>query len=542
MAARSMTRNPHRKTRSGRHSLRAKLTGSIVVLLTVVCLILGIVIEFALGAFLLKQTDQQLSAAAVRSVVFEKSGSPDTQNQPNGQASQSSEGQAQGQGGGHDPARAPGLSAGTVTGKVDGGTTDYGTVLSEQQSAALVPLTPAQEATLAAVPHDGKPHTLTLDGLGEYRLIALPAQRQSPGAAPTVDPDSFIITGLPLKQVNETLLMVGFIVFGVAAAVVLGAAFLGAFAVRRTLRPLDRVAATASRVSEIPLDRGQVALSVRVPDSETDPRTEVGQVGSALNLMLSHVSQALEARHASEVRVRQFVADASHELRTPLAAIRGYAELASRGRSLVPPDVAHSMTRIQSEAVRMTSLVEDLLLLARLDDGRPLDVREIDLTRLVADAVSDAHVAGRNHRWLLQLPPEPVMVLGDVQRLHQVLANLLANARTHTPPGTTVVAALTRSADGSAVITVTDNGPGIPQELLPEVFERFARGDSSRSRAAGSTGLGLSIVNAVVASHRGQVSVQSQPGHTQFTILLPLALPVAGRAPMSPHDYARVTQ
>ena len=520
MATRSTRNDSHRRTRSGRLSLRAKLTGSIVVLLTVVCLILGIVIEFALGAFLTKQTDQQLASAAVRSVVFEQNGPAIAQNQTNSQASQ---GQNWEQDGNHDPAHAPGQSAGTVTGKITGGTTDYGTYLSEQQDAKLVPLTSAQEATLAAVPHDGKPHTLTLDGLGEYRLIALPAQR--PDDPAPQDPDSFVVTGLPLKQVNETLLMVGFILFGVAAAVVVGAAFLGAFAVRRTLRPLDRVAATASRVSEIPLDRGQVALSVRVPESETDPRTEVGQVGSALNLMLGHVSQALEARHASEVRVRQFVADASHELRTPLSAIRGYAELASRGRELVPPDVAHSMTRIQSEAVRMTRLVEDLLLLARLDDGRPLDVREIDLTRLVADAVGDAQVAGRSHRWLLQLPPEPVTVLGDVQRLHQVLANLLANARTHTPPGTTVVTALARSADGNAVLTVTDNGPGIPQELLPEVFERFARGDSSRSRAAGSTGLGLAIASAVVIAHHGTIGVHSRPGRTEFAVRLPISIP-----------------
>ncbi len=523
MAARTITHHPHRGNRSGRLSLRTKLTGTLVVLLTVVCLILGIVIEFALGAFLTKQTDQQLGAAAARSVMFEHNG-PRDGDVPNGQASQSSQTGTTAPDD-HDPAHAPGLNAGTVTGKVTDGQAVYGSHISEQQDAGVVQLTAAQLAVLATVPRDGKPHTLTLDGLGEFRLLALPAELPGPGGPPQLDPGSFIVTGLPLKPVNETLLTVGFILFGVAAAVVVGAAFLGAFAVRRTLRPLDRVAATASQVSEIPLDRGQVALSVRVPDSETDPRTEVGQVGSALNLMLSHVSQALEARHASEIRVRQFVADASHELRTPLAAIRGYAELASRGRSLVPPDVAHSMTRIQSEAVRMTSLVEDLLLLARLDDGRPLDVREVDLTRLVADAVGDAQVAGREHRWLLELPQEPVNVLGDVQRLHQVLANLLANARTHTPPGTTVVAALARSADGSAVLTVTDNGPGIPPELLPEVFERFARGDSSRSRNAGSTGLGLAIASAVVIAHHGTIGVHSRPGRTEFAVRLPVAVP-----------------
>ena len=170
------------------------------------------------------------------------------------------------------------------------------------------------------------------------------------------------------------------------------------------------------------------------------------------------------------------------------------------------------------------SLVEDLLLLARLDAGRPLANDPVDLTMLVVDAVSDAHAAGPRHNWQLDLPEEPVTVTGDQQRLHQVLANLLANARTHTPEGTTVTVAVSATHD-AAVLRVIDFGPGIPAELQPHIFERFARGDSSRSRAAGSTGLGLSIVAAVVAAHRGQVSVQSRPGQTVFTVILPLVPP-----------------
>jgi two-component system OmpR family sensor kinase len=529
MTARSTTPDSHRWHRSGRLSLRAKLTGSMVVLLTVVCLIVGVVSEFALDLFLTRQIDQQLSSSATRSLMFAIGGQQGLQDRPgqNNQGNQNSQTGQPSQPGGYDPTgqgslsnpddrnpgHALGQNAGTVTGTFTGSTLVNGNSISEH--GAQVPLTPAQQAVMLSVPADGKPHTATFADLGEYRLMVLTL----PGSA------GVVVTGLPLKSVNETLLTVGLILFGVAAAGVLGAAFLGAFAVRRTLRPLDRVAATASRVSELPLDSGRVALSIRVPDTETDPRTEVGQVGAALNLMLGNVSQALEARHASEVRVRQFVADASHELRTPLAAIRGYAELAARGSALVPPDVAHSMTRIQSEAVRMTMLVEDLLLLARLDAGRPLDVRQLDLSRLVADAVSDAHVAGPTHRWRLELPPGPVFVLGDVQRLHQVLANLLANARTHTPPGTTVVTALGRSADGSAVLTVTDNGPGIPHDLLPDVFDRFARGDSSRSRSAGSTGLGLAIASAVVVAHHGTIGVHSRPGRTEFAVRLPVMVP-----------------
>jgi two-component system OmpR family sensor kinase len=183
--------------------------------------------------------------------------------------------------------------------------------------------------------------------------------------------------------------------------------------------------------------------------------------------------------------------------------------------------VSHALGRVESEAARMTTLVEDLLLLARLDSGRPLVYSTVDLSRLVVDTVSDAQVAGGGHVWRLAVPPEPVSLAGDDARLHQVLANLLSNARTHTPPGTTVTVGLSTS-DGSAELTVTDDGPGIPADLQPEVFERFARGDSSRSRAAGSTGLGLAIVAAVVQAHHGHVTVESRPGHTEFRVRLPL--------------------
>ncbi len=322
-----------------------------------------------------------------------------------------------------------------------------------------------------------------------------------------------------MSEVDDTLLSTGLILGGVALVGLLAAGAAGALIVRRTLQPLQDVARTAGRVAELPLDRGEVALAERVPAAYTDPRTEVGQVGLALNRMLGHVDNALAARHESETRVRQFVADASHELRTPLAAIRGYAELMRRGGDATP-EVAHAIGRVESEAARMTALVEDLLLLARLDSGRPLEHVPVDLSRLVVDAVSDARVAGADHHWRLDLPAEPVIAPGDAARLHQVLANLLANARTHTPPGTTVTTALSTS-DLEVVLSVTDDGPGIPGDLQPEIFERFARGDSSRSRAAGSTGLGLAIVAAVVQAHGGEVDVESGPGRTEFTVWLP---------------------
>ncbi|TVT05019.1 HAMP domain-containing protein [Amycolatopsis bartoniae] len=467
--------------------LRTRLIAALVALLTVVCLVIGVISEFALNAFLTRQVDDQLRDAVNRSQVFTHGGPEHG-----------------------DPLDASGTTAGTVHAWVSG-SQPHGEILDTAPGSHVpVPQELGDDdlTTLDKVAVGGSPQTVSLS-YGEYRVLAISTN------------SGVEVFGLPLDQANTTLLTVGLILGGVAAVAVLGAGVVGAFVVRRTLRPLDRVAAAASRVTELPLDRGEVALSVRVPVTDTDPTTEVGQVGYALNRMLVHIDNALDARQASEMRVRQFVADASHELRTPLAAIRGYAELTRRSNGRVPPEIAHAMNRVESEAARMTTLVDDLLLLARLDAGRPLERSEVDLARLVADAVGDAHIAGPQHRWRLELPDEPVAVAGDAQRLHQVLANLLANGRTHTPPGTTVTTRLAVSADGSAVLTVTDNGPGIAPDLLPHVFERFARGDSSRSRAAGSTGLGMAIVAAVVSAHHGLVHVQSRPGRTEFEVRLP---------------------
>lgn len=341
-----------------------------------------------------------------------------------------------------------------------------------------------------------------------------------------------VVTGLPLAPVDQTVQQLAVIITVVALVGLLAAGFIAAFIISVSLRPLRRVAGTATQVAGMPLDSGEVALAVRVPDRDTDPHTEVGQVGAAINHMLENVAAALTARHISEMRIRSFVADASHELRTPLASIRGYAELTRRSDAQLPADAANALSRIESESVRMTSLVEDLLLLARLDAGRPIEFEPVDLSALVVTCVSDAHVAGPDHNWDLRLPDEPVVVSGDADRLHQVLANLLANARVHTPPGTNVTVTLSTVESPSispntttrwAAIRVHDNGPGIPTDLLPEVFGRFSRGDSSRSRAAGSTGLGLAIVNAVITAHHGTITVSSRASDTSFIFYLPLA-------------------
>ncbi|MFF3860357.1 ATP-binding protein [Streptomyces sp. NPDC002209] len=396
-----------------------------------------------------------------------------------------------------------------------------GTVASTARSAAvggpgydhIQLLTPAQTEALALAARKAsgqgrpRPGNLDLPGLGAYRVLTAP--------------DGSLVLGFPLAEVDSTVSTLIAVEVLVTLAGLIAASLAGQALVGVALRPLRRVAATATRVSELRLHSGEPALHERVPDAEADPRTEVGQVGAALNRMLGHVSSALTARQQSETRVRQFVADASHELRTPLASIRGYAELTRRGREEPGPDTRHALGRIESEATRMTGLVEDLLLLARLDAGRPLSSTDTDLAPLVVDAVSDARAAGPEHHWRLELPDEPAPILADPARIQQVLVNLLANARTHTPPGTTVTAHVSRET--SAVrLRIEDNGPGIPPALLPHVFERFARGDASRSRAAGSTGLGLAIVQAVVTAHGGQVDVRSEPGRTRFEVLLPL--------------------
>jgi two-component system OmpR family sensor kinase len=364
-----------------------------------------------------------------------------------------------------------------------------------------------------------------------------------------VSSDDTLIAGLPLATVDNTLNNVENTEHMVFAAVLLLALVLGTAMVQFSLRPLRRVTATATRVTELPLDSGEVTLPAGVPDN--DPRTEVGRVGAAFNRMLFHVEKALGRRAASEARLRRFAADASHELRTPLSAIRGYAELALRHPGPVPEDVTHALRRVQAESARMTVLVDDLLLLARLDAGRPLEREPVDLSRLVIETTSDARVARGDHRWRLDLPDEPVMVQGDEHRLHQVMANLLSNAGKHTPAGSTVSVALAVTGTGTAgtatvqrgtvppeprvELSITDDGPGIPPELLPELFERFTRGDTGRTRevnAAGkSTGLGLAIVDAVVAAHGGCITVTSRPGMTRFAILLPLLPEPAPQAP-----------
>lgn len=465
---------------------------------------IGAATELALQQFLVHQLDTELIDMQRRSLA-DVGGGPSLGPPPGGQAPTPPP-RPPSQGPGPDFLDRRGIQPDTVGALVNQGSVTAGKIGADGTQTALSDTARQQLAAVAT----GKSVTVDLDGQGRYRVVA-----DSTWEGKTV------ITGLPLASVEATLMRVLLILVIGTAAVLIVAITVGIWLIRRALAPLDRVAAIATRVADLQLDRGEVALPVRVPAADADPRTEVGQLGSAVNRMLDHITSALSARHDSETRVRQFLADASHELRTPLAAIRGYAELAQRKRAEVPADVANAMGRVDSESRRMTGLVEDMLLLARLDSGRGLEHEPVDLTQLTVDAVSDAHIAGPEQQWDLELPDEPVVITGDAARLHQVLANLLANARTHTGPGTTVVTSLDFDGDRGAVWRVTDDGPGIPAALQPEVFQRFARGDSSRSRRAGSTGLGLAIVAAVVQAHGGDIVVDSAPGHTEFTVRLP---------------------
>ncbi|MEU6895029.1 HAMP domain-containing sensor histidine kinase [Streptomyces sp. NPDC046557] len=505
-------RRPGRAAPRGRRpwSLRSRLVLAAVALIAVVGAAIGTVTTFALRQYLVEQLDDQLRTSITMATRGPRAGKP---------------------------AREADLGfvlAGTPPDAAGIRLDSDGKVIGSARNATVVgpefdprpPLTDAQTAALLRAVHkaaQGRPGPLELDlpELGGYRVLAAS--------------DGSLVLGFRLAEVDSTVrTLIAVEVFATLAGLI-AASLAGQALVGVALRPLRRVAVTATRVSELPLHSGEPALHERVPDAEADPRTEIGQVGAAFNRMLGHVSSALTARQQSETRVRQFVADASHELRTPLASIRGYAELTRRSHEEPGPDTRHALGRIESEATRMTGLVEDLLLLARLDAGRPLGTGETttDLAPLVVDAVSDARAAGPEHHWRLELPDEPATIRADPARIQQVLVNLLANARTHTPPGTTVTAHVSRETRPEALgvsretslvrLQIQDNGPGIPGELLPHVFERFARGDASRSRAAGSTGLGLAIVQAVVTAHGGRVEVRSRPGKTCFEVLLPLA-------------------
>jgi two-component system OmpR family sensor kinase len=537
---------PDARAVSGPRTLRRRLLVTVVGLIAVVAAVMGLVSTLALRSSLLAQVDERVTAANERATNAmgrmpeagsgAGTGSSGSSGEPSSDDSSGTVTPPEPWGDGRpDSFNGPGQDVGTVNLQASDDLVRSGYIDADGEFQQL---DDAQTAELLTMPADGEVHSVTLAGLGSYRAVAA-----------TSAEGGVIVTAMPTDQAQATVQ--GFLVteLVVAALGLLLAAAGANVLVRRDLRPLTRVAATATRVSELPLDRGAVQIRERVPEADTDPSTEVGQVGAALNRMLGHVEGALAARYESESQVRRFVADASHELRTPLASIRGYTELIRRSDEPLPAGTGQALARVESETVRMTALVEDMLLLARLDAGRPLEREPVDLAMLAVDAVADAHAAGPDHVWRLEVAgaesddegagggvagapgdevaaddetddDSPTVVAGDDHRLRQVLANLLTNARLHTPAGTTVVVQVGREG-GDVVVRVADDGPGIDPDLLPRLFKRFTRGDAARGHTGGSTGLGLAIAHAVVTAHGGALTCDSRPGRTTFTVRLP---------------------
>jgi two-component system OmpR family sensor kinase len=369
--------------------------------------------------------------------------------------------------------------------------------------------TPSAPTSSRAIPSpaDGDPAYFTVGSAGRGPRWRLRVARVPTGET--------VVVGLPLTDVAANLHYLKWIEFAVSGSVLVVAVGAGWWLVRVGLRPLSDIEETAEEIAAGDLTR-------RVP--EAPHRTEVGRLARALNGMLTQIERAFTERQASEDRLRRFVADASHELRTPLTSIRGYSELFRRGADHRPEDLAKTMRRIEAEATRMGVLVDDLLLLARLDQGRPLERHPVELTQLAHQAVDAARVIDHGHPLNLQTNG-PVWVLGDRARLRQVVDNLLANVRTHTPPGTPATVEVSGSND-RAVIEVADQGPGLAADKASRVFERFYRADPSRARDSGGSGLGLAIVESITAAHGGRVHVHSEVGGgAAFQVELPMSAP-----------------
>ena len=535
-------------------SLRTRLVVGVLGLVLVMAAVMSAFSTVSLRHTLMARTDSQLMAAAQRAAdkrhdltqearkasdEAAQEGADKPGDQPDGA------GGADGADGGPDkPGVPPGLdAAGQSTGTLTLITPQTSSSDSEtSETAAYIDknghyasISKEDCRLLLSQATEDHPVTVHLHHLGSYRVVA--TRDEASG--------STVITGLSLegdKGLIRTQLLIELAVALVGALVV---ALAGRTMVRSALAPLERVARTAQRVASQPLERGEVSIEDRVEKADLDSSAEVGQVGGALNTLLGHVESALGARQRSETQVRQFVADASHELRTPLASIRGYTELIRRegADADLPEEATYALERVHSESVRMTALVEDLLLLARLDAGRELRREEVDLVGLLVDTVADARAAGPDHDWQLDLAvleppadatpqeaedflPEPPLVIGDEARLRQVVVNLLANARVHTPAGSHVTTTLAREGD-TLIVRIHDDGPGIAPDVRDRLFERFARGDSSRERRTGSTGLGMSIALAIVQSHGGSIDVDSSTAPedhgTTFSVRLPAA-------------------
>ena len=472
-------------------TLRGRLTTSLAVLLTVALVIAAVVTVLLVRQVLIDRLDSQLRAAGDRFAVGLEHDDHDADNRY---------GEVEGQ------------AAGTLGARVLGRTVTAAAIVGEHNSTDRVPT--QARAQLARLPAAATPQSIDLAGVGEYRIIVVAGR----------DGD-LQITGLPTGPIESIITKLAVTVVAVFAAALLAILLVTTGLLRVMLRPLSRVSATAGEVGAMVLDTGGVSLPPRVQERAGDSELDV--LARAFNAMLEQVDSALRTRADSEDKLRRFIADASHELRTPISVVRSHAELAQReGAGALPDSVSRSLERIAAQSERMGHVVEDLLLLARLDSGRPTASERVDVVRIVLDAVDDARTARPEHRWRLALPEEPVQVLADPHALAQVVSNLLANAGTHTPPATTVTVSLTTEGT-QAQLTVADDGPGMPGDVAEHAFDRFVRGSGERTLTRGSSGLGLPIVAAIVTALHGQVHLSSTGAGTTVRAELPIAEPAA---------------
>lgn len=482
------------------HRLRTKLILAMLALLAAICATVGIVSHLAMNNYLTEQIDNGLHQAASR--AFGPKGPPPG-------SSTSPADPSLGSGDQPNPLDTRGQRPGTLIALFVHDTSKSSAVV--QTDGTAVPLTAADLEKVNGIAPGGQATEMTLSS-GTYRLQA------STSATPSGEK---LVTGLSTTDRDSTLESLNLVTSSVSVAGLGIIGLVGTIIVRRSLRPLDELSAVATTVASLPLDSGEAAIHVRIPPMAAEPGTEVGDVGVAFNNMLDHLTRAFAARHASEMKVRQFVADASHELRTPLTSIRGYTELVLLSEKLSPSG-SSALRRVDSESRRMSALVEDLLLLARLDEGQRGEPSTVDLTDLLMETTQDSKIAAQDHNWSLSLPEEPVLVHAVEAEVRQVLINLLSNAAKHTAAGTRIRISLA-AGSGLAQLSIEDDGEGIPEEFLEHIFTRFSRADPARTSGGGSnsSGLGLAIVQALVQANGGTVEVTSSPGKTCFTLHLP---------------------
>ncbi len=483
------------KPAPGQWSLRNRLVVGVVILGALGIAASDLAAQTAFRTFLIAQVDAQLESVAGGSLlrldragIYNEDDEPTSENQPLFQP--------------FEPLREVPSDI-TIT-LLDAQGNILGTVGDSQSPQRIQTLVAGLTPTDV---QEYKNQPFTLDSRGsssDYRVLA----RLLPSSAGSV------ITAVSLGGVEKSMNQLRFLFLAVGFLVLIILGFISRRIIGISLRPLTSVEETAEAFA-----RGD--FSARLPEARSD--TEVGRLTSALNQMLQRIEESFSVKVASEEKLRRFVADASHELRTPLTAIRGFAELHRQGAIQGEEKTAELVRRIEQESVRMSSLVEDLLLLARLDQSREMAMEPVDISTLIKEAVASARAAGPSHEISVELPDEDLFVLGDSLRIHQVIANLLANARIHTPAGTKIVVTGKQDESGTFV-SVADNGPGLSDESQAKIFERFYRADPSRVRnGVEGTGLGLSIVDAVMKAHKGNVSVNSELGKgATFTLFFPI--------------------